>query len=91
MKAIFKTPTPEHHGNNLRKLMRLLNITQKELKFATGYSQQMITHYLKAETIPPYALMKIAVAMGVKPTAITQPSLLNQVEAFINRKLKEKK
>ncbi len=91
MKTIFKPTHPQHHGNNLRRLMRLLNIAPKELMNDTGYSQQMITYYLKAETIHTYALRKIAVAMGIKPMAITKPNLLNQVEAFINRKLKEKK
>ena len=90
MKTIFKPITPQHHGNNLRRLLRLLNVTPKELIFATGYSQQMITHYLKAEIIPPHALNKIAVALNVKLNAITQPNLLNQIESFILQMVRNK-
>jgi len=60
---------------------------------ATGNSAvftEMITHYLKADIIPPYALNKIAVALNVKPTAITNPNLLNKIESIILQMVRNK-
>ena len=90
MKTIFKPATPQHQGNSLRRLIGLLKIAPKELAAATAYSQQMIAHYLQAEIIPPHALHKIATALRIAPTAITQPDLLNQIESIILQLLRPK-